>query len=256
MEIVKRRLEKQQFRTIGVDDGHFELCMPAGAPVPVCCVGIRDPGIIEFVKLGIIRKDMLDVTEVVIRMLLSEEGFLSQCRCIFTNGITFGGFNPLDLEAMHNALKTPVASLCDRKPDLSRMEYSLKLRLKSCFEPGSLPDLYNGMEKVRHAAEGSIPDSTPDPTPCHPRRGDSECRGSAGYGETMDRYVEDILSIIKRMEPRPVMTKKGVLYSAFYGLNEEELIAIINASSHYSLMPECLRVAHLIASASSSLLDR
>ncbi|XXF77511.1 DUF99 family protein [Myxococcaceae bacterium GXIMD 01537] len=109
-------------RVIGFDDAPFER--RAGVAVPlvgVVCAGTRFEGLVW----GRLRKDGWNATEAVCRRLEGGK-FLAQLHAVLLDGVTFGGFNVVDLPRLAERLGLPCAAVMRRAPDLDAMERALR----------------------------------------------------------------------------------------------------------------------------------
>lgn len=109
-------------RVIGFDDAPFPR--RAGASVPlvgVVCGGTRFEGLVW----GRLRKDGWNATEALCRALEGGK-FLPQLHLVLLDGVTFGGFNVVDLPALAERLRRPCVSVMRRMPDLDAMERALR----------------------------------------------------------------------------------------------------------------------------------
>jgi endonuclease V-like protein UPF0215 family len=109
-------------RVIGFDDAPFSR--RAGAAVPlvgVVCGGTRFEGLVW----GRVRKDGWNATEALCRALEGGK-FLPQLHAVLLDGVTFGGFNVVDLPALAARLGRPCISVMRRMPDLAAMERALR----------------------------------------------------------------------------------------------------------------------------------
>ncbi|MBX2803682.1 MAG: DUF99 family protein [Myxococcales bacterium] len=100
---------------IGFDDAPFPR--EAGHPVHISgivCNGTRFEGMLW----GLAHKDGMDATEALLRMLDGSK-FTPQLHVILTDGVTFGGFNVVDLSEVHQATGLPCVSVMRRAPDLA-----------------------------------------------------------------------------------------------------------------------------------------
>lgn len=107
------RLERQ-IRAVGFDDAPFSRA--AGSPVNVSgvvCSGTRFEGLLW----GEATKDGLDATDTVCDMLLGSK-FHEQVHVVLLDGITFGGFNFVDLPVLAERLDRPCVAVMRREPDL------------------------------------------------------------------------------------------------------------------------------------------
>lgn len=109
-------------RAIGFDDAPFPR--RGGARVHlagVVCSGTRFEGMVW----GHVRRDGWDATEVIVRLLLGGK-FLPQLHLVLLDGLSFGGFNLVDLEALASRLGRPCAAVMRRPPDLGAVERALR----------------------------------------------------------------------------------------------------------------------------------
>jgi len=113
---------KKYIRALGIDDSYFVPHVPGSSNL----VGIvmRYPNYIEGMLLREIDVDGMDVTDTLLDMLSSKYG--RQIKIIFTQGITFGGFNVLDLERIWNEYNIPIIVVSRKMPDLKTIENALK----------------------------------------------------------------------------------------------------------------------------------
>ncbi len=113
---------KKYIRVLGIDDSYFVPHTPGEANL----VGVvmRYPNYIEGMLLRKISVDGMDVTDSVVDMLASKYG--KQIKVIMTQGITFGGFNILDIERIWKEYEIPIIVISRKMPDLSEIESALK----------------------------------------------------------------------------------------------------------------------------------
>ncbi|MEX2739767.1 MAG: DUF99 family protein, partial [Candidatus Wukongarchaeota archaeon] len=134
----------------------------------------------------------MDATKILIK-LLNKSRNKEQLRIIMLKGITFGGFNTVDISKLYKKTNLPVIVVNRRKPNLEKIKKALK----------HFKDFEKRWECVEHA------------------------------GKVHNMKIE----------------KNKNVYYQFKGLLKEETEKIIKLSCTRSLIPEPLRVAHLIASA-------
>jgi len=79
----------------------------------------------EGVMVGMIEVDGMDATDVIRRMIANPK-FSSQIRVVFLDGITFGGFNLVDMDELHRKTGVPVVSIVERMPDIDRIKRSMR----------------------------------------------------------------------------------------------------------------------------------
>ena len=112
-----------QPRVIGFDDGPAPH--RAGASVPlagVVCSATRFEGLVW----GRVRRDGWNATETLCRLLLPGK-FLPQLHLVLLDGLTFGGFNVVDLAELSARLRRPCVALMRRPPDLPAVDRALGL---------------------------------------------------------------------------------------------------------------------------------
>jgi len=114
---------KPEIRVLGVDDGKFFL--HAQGTVIVVGVVFRGGYSIDGVMHTNILIDGLDATEKFASMINTSPHH-RQLRLVMLNGITFGGFNIVDINRLYAATGLPVLSLTHEKPDLEAVHKALK----------------------------------------------------------------------------------------------------------------------------------
>jgi endonuclease V-like protein UPF0215 family len=77
-----------------------------------------------------IKKDGMDATERISDMVKASKHF-GQIRVVMLNGVTMGGFNVVDMEALFENTGIPVVSVMRRLPDMD----SIKSALNNLSEP-------------------------------------------------------------------------------------------------------------------------
>lgn len=117
------RVIKPEIRVLGVDDGKF---IPhARGHVPVVGVVFRGGYWIDGVMSTTITVDGLDATEKISHMITSSPHY-RQLRVIMLNGVTFGGFNVVDIKALNAKTRLPIIVVTQKKPCLSKVCDALK----------------------------------------------------------------------------------------------------------------------------------
>ena len=115
---------KAQVRVLGLDDAPFRF---GDARVPVVGVVVRAPNYVEGVMTTSVAVDGDDATDVLAAKIAASrhrEGLAA----VLLDGIAFGGFNVVDLDALHAAIRVPVATVTREKPDLRAMVAALRRR--------------------------------------------------------------------------------------------------------------------------------
>jgi endonuclease V-like protein UPF0215 family len=156
---------KPEIRVLGVDDGGF---VPHDKRlVPVVGVVFRGGYWLEGVMHTEVMVDGFDATEKIAGMVKGSSHF-KQLRVILLNGITFAGFNVVDVKALNSSTGLPVIAVTREKPDLPRIHEALKHlprgeeRWSTVLGAGELFEVSvsRGKERVfMHAAGVSVEDA-------------------------------------------------------------------------------------------------
>ncbi|HSQ53023.1 MAG TPA: DUF99 family protein, partial [Acidobacteriota bacterium] len=136
--------------------------------------------------------DGLDATEKMTTMI-KDSSFCGEIRVIVLDGVTFAGFNVVDISELSSRLNLPVISVVREKPDLENIKNALK----------NLQDFEVRWQAMENAGELFM-----------------------------------------------VETKEGEnpVYMHTAGILREDAEKVMRVTSTRSLIPEALRVAHIIAS--------
>jgi len=181
---------KPEIRVLGIDDGGF---VPrTKGTVDVVGVVYRGGYWLEGVMHTEITIDGLDATEKIAAMI-TVSPFYGEIRVVVLDGVTFAGFNVVDISELSRWADLPVISVVREKPDL---------------------------EEIRSALKNLL---------------DFEIRW---------RAMENAGKLFE------VETRKGEnpVYMHIAGILREDAEKIMKKTSTRSLIPEALRVAHIIAS--------
>ena len=181
---------KPEIRVLGIDDGGF---VPrTKGTVDVVGVVYRGGYWLEGVMHTEITIDGLDATEKIAAMITGSP-FYGEIRVVVLDGVTFAGFNVVDISELSRRVDLPVISVVREKPDLEEIRCALK----------NLPDF-----------------------------------------EIRWRAMENAGKLFE------VETRKGEnpVYMHIAGILREDAEKIMKKTSTRSLIPEALRVAHIIAS--------
>lgn len=180
-------LIKSEIRIIGWDDGPFQFRKKG----KVVLVGVifRGGNFFDGILKTEADVDGFDSTGVIANAIMKSK--YEDLRIIMLDGITFGGYNVVDIRELCEKTKMPVIVVNRKKPDLEKFKLGMK----------SLPDYETRLNAVKNAGEFYY---------AHLHSGKRLCFQKCGIG-----------------------TKDA-----------EEIIRL---SSKHAVMPEPLRVAHLIA---------
>jgi endonuclease V-like protein UPF0215 family len=123
LEVRDFRVIKSEIRVLGVDDGKFTPHTQGN--VIVVGVVFRGGYWLDGVMHTRIAIDGFDATEQIASMI-NGSSHCKQLRLVMLNGITFGGFNVVDINKLNLATKLPVIALTREKPDLDAICEALK----------------------------------------------------------------------------------------------------------------------------------
>jgi endonuclease V-like protein UPF0215 family len=117
------RVIKQEIRVLGVDDGIF-ISHTKGDVLLVGFV-FREGSSIEGVMHTKIAIDGLDATENLVEMI-NGSPHRRQLRLVMLNGVTFAGFNLVDVQKLYVFTGLSVIVFTQDKPDLAAIHEALK----------------------------------------------------------------------------------------------------------------------------------
>jgi endonuclease V-like protein UPF0215 family len=117
------RVIKPEIRILGVDDGKFVPHVKGY--VLVVGVVFRGGYWLDGVLHTRVAVDGFDATDKIASMITSSS-HCKQLRVIMLNGITFAGFNVVDITALNAETKLPVITVTREKPDLDEIRDALK----------------------------------------------------------------------------------------------------------------------------------
>lgn len=107
---------------VGVDDGAFER---GDRYAPLAAVSVSLPEHVEAIRTARVRVDGTDGTRRVLALVRSL-GPLDGVRAVLLDGAVVGGFNVLDLDALHRELRLPIVAVTRRPPEFARIRAALE----------------------------------------------------------------------------------------------------------------------------------
>jgi len=119
---------KPEIRVLGVDDGIFTPHVKG--PVPVVGVVFRGGYWLDGVMHTKVEVDGFDATSKIASMILNSPHY-KQLRIIMLNGVTFAGFNVVDIKKLNMETKLPVIAVTREKPNFAEIREALKNLPKS-----------------------------------------------------------------------------------------------------------------------------
>lgn len=121
--IVKFREIKREIRILGVDDGGF--IHKKGNRAEVIGVVFRGGHWMDGIMLTDVEVDGIDATNRIAEMIVNSP-HMEQVRVIITDGLTFAGFNIIDIASLFERIGIPVIAVADKKPDVDEVKKALK----------------------------------------------------------------------------------------------------------------------------------
>lgn len=120
-----RRMARRFSNVMGVDDSPFLRAHRGDVPI-LGAVFTRTR--LDGVLRSKARRDGVNSTSQLARML-NRSPFDEHVQLVMTNGIAFGGFNVLDVHALHDAIARPVLVVAKKEPDLRAIRRALLTRV-------------------------------------------------------------------------------------------------------------------------------
>ncbi|MGA2310480.1 MAG: DUF99 family protein [Candidatus Bathyarchaeia archaeon] len=122
MSVKKFRTIKREIRVLGVDDGPFT---PHQGYAPVVGVVFRGGYWLDGVLSTKVKVDGFDATDNISSMIV-ESPHYHQVRIIMLDGVTFGGFNIVNIKELNVLTKLPVIVVTRDKPDFREIHAALR----------------------------------------------------------------------------------------------------------------------------------
>ena len=119
----KFRVIKPEIRVLGVDDGVFTPHVKGF--VPVVGVVFRGGYWLDGVMHTKVEVDGFDATEKIASMIINSPHH-KQLRVIMLNGITFAGFNVVNIKELSKEVKLPVIAVTREQPNFTEIREALK----------------------------------------------------------------------------------------------------------------------------------
>ena len=161
MNCKKFRVIKPEIRVLGVDDGVFTPHKKG--LVLVVGVVFRGGYWLDGVMHTKVEVDGFDATEKITTMIINSPHY-KQLRVIMLDGVTFAGFNVVDIKKLSLETKLPVIAVTREKPNLTEIREALKnlkgseRRWKAMLNAGRMFEVFtkNKKEKVYMQISGIL----------------------------------------------------------------------------------------------------
>jgi len=128
---------KREIRVIGIDDAPYNFEEKECLLIGVVC---RGKEYVDGVLSSKITVDGKDATEKIGEMVKYCK-FYDQLKCVFLDGITYAGFNIVDLERLNEIVNIPIIAIIKQKPNVEKFFKAMK-RLED----------WNNLEKIAKKA--------------------------------------------------------------------------------------------------------
>ena len=123
MACKKFRVIKSEIRVLGVDDGVFTPHVKS--LVPVIGVVFRGGYWFDGLMHTKVEVDGFDATAKIASMILNSSHY-NQLRVIMLDGVTFAGFNIVDVKELNDQTKLPVIAVTREVPDFTKIHKALE----------------------------------------------------------------------------------------------------------------------------------
>src|SRR5256885_2296237 len=159
---------KAKSRFLGIDDAPFRF---SDETVPVVGVVVQAPSYIEGVLTTLAEVDGHDATERIAGMVRRSR-YLAGLAAILIDGTAVGGFNVIDIDAVHKAVDRPVITVTRKRPNLGSIETALRRRFDDWKERFASIRRHE-IEATRQTSQSALGPRCGDSTRRHRLRGGS-----------------------------------------------------------------------------------
>ena len=151
MSVKRFRTIKPEIRVLGIDDGPFT---PHRGYAPIVGVVFRGGYWLDGVLSTRVKVDGFDATTKISSMIV-ESPHYRQVRVIMLDGVTFGGFNVVNIRELNVLTKLPVIVITRDKPDFGEIHAALKNLPRSAERWAAVQDAGRVFEvQTRSRGEG------------------------------------------------------------------------------------------------------
>lgn len=110
---------KDEIRILGIDDSAL-----IGEQILIVGAFFRGGTWLDGVMSSYVTRDGMDATDAIVSMVRSSKHY-PQVRIIMLDGVTYGGFNPVDISRLHEDTGIPVIVLMRKYPDFEMIGKAL-----------------------------------------------------------------------------------------------------------------------------------
>ncbi len=121
---------KHGLRVLGLDDGPFNKFTDIKTVIVGVIMRMNYP--VEGISVREITVDGMDSTEIAMSMIQGR--FLDDIDFVMSNGITFAGFNILDIQGIYRKTGIPVIAITRKNPSIENISRALLLHFKDSEE--------------------------------------------------------------------------------------------------------------------------
>lgn len=140
MTVKRFRCIKREIRVLGIDDGIF--APHTKGEVDIVGVVYRGGYWLEGVMRTEVTIDGMDATEKIAAMIKNSPHY-DQLRVVVLNGVTFAGFNVVNIRELFKKVDLPVIAVTREKPNLEEIRKALE----------NLPEYEKRWESIKNAGE-------------------------------------------------------------------------------------------------------
>ncbi len=113
---------KNEIRVIGIDDAPFQIVDEECLIIGVVC---RGKEYVDGILSSKIKIDGNDATQKIGEMVKYCK-FYDQLKCVFLDGITYAGFNMVDLKMLNEIIEIPIIAIIKQKPNVKKFFKAMK----------------------------------------------------------------------------------------------------------------------------------
>lgn len=111
---------KQEIRVLGIDDSAL-----ISDKVTLIGAFFRGGGQLDGVLRAEVTKDGMDATDTIASMIKNSK-YYTQIRVVMLDGVTYAGFNPVDIKRLYDETKIPVIVFMRSCPDFEKIKLALE----------------------------------------------------------------------------------------------------------------------------------